>query len=126
MRDAITARVIGAAMEVHSALGPGLLESAYEKCLSLELTARGLAHRRQVELPIHYKGVQVDGAYRLDLVVEDHVIVEIKATAHIAPIHRTQLLSYLKLSGMRVGLLLNFHAAHLRDGMLRLINTPRL
>ena len=121
--DPVTAKVIAAAMDVHTALGPGLLESAYEKCLALELRTRSIPHTRQVELPIVYKGLQLDGAYRLDLVVADHVIVEVKAVAAITPIHRAQLLSYLRLSGIHYGLLLNFHAPHLRDGIVRLIDS---
>ena len=118
----ITGRVIGAAMKVHSALGPGLLESAYEACLVHELRKQGLRVESQVELPVVYEGVEIDVGYRLDLLVEDLVIVELKCVEAFTRIHEAQLLSYLKLSGKNVGLLINFHVAHLRDGVKRLVN----
>ena len=116
----ITGTVIGAAMMVHSALGPGLLESAYEACLKFELISRGLRVESQLELPIIYRGFQVECGYRIDLLVEDLVVVELKAVERIANIHVVQLLSYLKLSGKPVGLLINFHELHLKDGIKRL------
>jgi len=112
--NAITEAIIGAAMKVHSALGPGLLESAYEACLAHELRKAGFDVRSQVELPVIYDGVRVDIGYRIDLLVNDAVIVELKCVEKIAPIHEAQILSYLKLSRKRVGLIINFHVRHLR------------
>jgi len=118
----VSAQVVDAAMKVHSALGPGLLESAYEACLVYELRSRGLHVERQVVLPIVYRDCRIDEGYRLDLLVEDMVIVELKAVTEMHPICEAQLISYLKLSGKPVGLLINFHVAHLRDGIKRRIN----
>jgi GxxExxY protein len=120
--DPITRRIIGAAIEVHKGLGPGLLESAYEACLAFELRQMGLKVEGQKPLPVVYKDVKLDCGYRLDLVVEDAVIVEIKAVERLSPIHDAQLLSYLRLSHMRVGLLLNFHVRVLKDGLKRIVN----
>jgi len=120
--DLITRRIIDAAIEVHRRLGPGLLESAYQACLAFELQQLGLKVEEQKPLPVVYKEVKLDCGYRLDLVVEDSVIVEIKAIEELAPIHEAQLLSYLRLSGMHVGLLLNFHKRVLKDGIKRLVN----
>ncbi|MGZ5090546.1 MAG: GxxExxY protein [Burkholderiales bacterium] len=114
--------VVDAAIKVHSALGPGLLESAYQTCLEYELLRRNLRIRKQVALPVHYADVVLDVGYRLDLVVEDRVVVELKAVDKIVPLHDAQLLSYLKLGGYRIGLLINFHTVHLRDGIKRLVN----
>jgi GxxExxY protein len=114
--------VVDAAIKVHSALGPGLLESAYQTCLEYELLRRKLRIRKQVALPVHYADVVLDVGYRLDLVVEDRVVVELKAVDKIVPLHDAQLLSYLKLGGYRIGLLINFHIVHLRDGIKRLVN----
>jgi GxxExxY protein len=119
--NAITEAIIGAAMKVHSALGPGLLESAYEACLAHELRKAGFDVRSQVELPVIYDGVRVDLGYRIDLLVNDAVIVELKCVEKIAPIHEAQILSYLKLSRKRVGLIINFHVRHLKDGIKRFI-----
>ena len=118
----LTEQVIGAAMDVHTALGPGLLESAYEACLEFELERHGLRVERQKLLPIVYRDVELDGGYRLDLLVEGDVIVEIKAVDQIAPTHEAQLISYLRLSGCRVGLLMNFNVARLKDGIQRMVN----
>jgi GxxExxY protein len=118
----ISGQVVDAAIKVHSALGPGLLENAYEACLAHELNKRGLRVERQVELPVVYDGVQIDLGYRLDLVVEGAVIVELKAVEKIAPIHEAQLLSYLKLSNKKLGLLINFNVLHLKDGIKRMAN----
>ena len=118
----ITEKTIGAAIEVHSQLGPGLLESAYEACLLFELHRRGLRATRQVELPVVYEGVKIDVGYRLDLLVEDAVIVELKAVEKTLPIHKAQILSYLKLSDKRLGLLINFNVVHLKDGITRVVN----
>lgn len=117
----ITEQVIGAAIDVHRALGPGLLESAYEECLCHELNVRGLRFERQRPLPVAYKGVRLDCGYRLDLVVENSVVVEIKAVKSIEPIHEAQLLTYLKLGGWRLGLLINFNLPVLKDGIRRKI-----
>ena len=116
----ITGEIIGAAIEVHKILGPGLLESAYEECLCHELTLRGLQFERQKELPIDYKGNRLDCGYRMDLVVAGNVIVELKACDNLLPIHAAQLLTYLKLTGLKIGLLINFNVAMLKDGIKRL------
>ncbi len=120
--DAISRRIIGAAIEVHRRLDPGLLESAYEACLAYELRQCGLKVEQQRPLPVLYKDVKLDCGYRLDLVVEDSVIVEIKAVERLAPIHDAQLLSYLRMSEMRVGLLINFHVRVLKNGLKRIVN----
>jgi len=120
-KDPLSDSVIGAAIEVHRTLGPGLLESAYEECLCRELALRGIPFVRQVGLPIEYKGVRMDCGYRLDLLVSDQLVVEIKATEKLARIHDAQLLTYLKLSGKKRGLLLNFNAVLLRLGIKRLV-----
>ncbi len=121
----ISRQVIGAAIEVHRELGPGLLETAYEACLAYELSQRGLAVERQKQLPIAYKSVQLDTVYRLDLLVERQVIVELKAVEQLSPVHRTQLLTYLKLSGVELGLLINFNVKVLKDGVSRVIYGPK-
>jgi GxxExxY protein len=118
-RDPLTDRIIGAAIDVHRALGPGLLESAYEACLAFELRDRGLRVAQQVELPVVYRGMTLDCGYRIDLLVDDAVVVELKCVRSFEPVHEAQLLTYLRLSGKRVGLLLNFHANYLKNGMLR-------
>jgi GxxExxY protein len=118
----LTEAIIGAAISVHRELGPGLLESAYEACLAYELTDRGLRVERQKELPVTYRGHSLDCGYRLDLLIEDLVIVELKAVEKLQPIHEAQLLSYLKLSGAPLGLLLNFNVIELRRGIRRLVN----
>ncbi len=115
----LSGRIIGLAIEVHRALGPGLLESAYEACLCHELAEGGIPFSRQVPLPVVYKGIALDCAYRLDLVVEERLIVEIKTVEKLLPIHTAQLLTYLKLTGIGVGLLMNFNAEVLRDGIRR-------
>ena len=120
--DQITRRIIGAAIEVHKSVGPGLLESAYQACLAFELKARGLKVEEQRPLPIIYKDVHLDCGYRMDLVVEDSIVVEIKAVEQLAPIHDAQLLSYLRLSGKSVGLLINFHVRVLKQGLKRIVN----
>ncbi len=118
----VTEEIIGAAIEVHRTLGPGLLESAYEACLFHELVLRGFQVDRQKALPILYKGVKVDAGYRLDLLVNDLVIVELKSVEKLAPIHTAQLLSYLRLSEKKVGLLINFNVKLLKYGIKRLAN----
>lgn len=117
----LSERIIGAAIEVHRALGPGLLESSYEECLSWELTLQCVSFARQVSLPLHYKGVKLDCGYRLDLVVAGKIVVEVKAVSNMMPIHDAQLLTYMKLGGWRVGLLLNFNVAVLKNGIRRLV-----
>lgn len=119
--DLLTEKIIGFAIEVHRHLGPGLLESAYEECLSYELVQGGLHVRRQVPLPVVYKSVQLDCGYRLDILVEDQVIIELKTVERLMPIHEAQMLTYLKLSGLGTGLLLNFNSAVLKDGMRRMM-----
>ena len=120
--DGITQRIIGAAIEVHKTVGPGLLESAYQACLAFELRQLGLNVEEQVPLPVIYKDVKLECGYRMDLVVENAIVVEIKAVEALAPIHDAQLLSYLRLSGKRVGLLMNFHVRVLKDGLKRIVN----
>ena len=118
----ISGVIVDAAIAVHTALGPGLLESAYEACLLHELRKRGLTVEAQVPLPIVYDSVHLEIGYRIDLLVEDAIIVELKACESIAPVHRVQLLSYLKLSKKPLALLLNFHAPLMRDGIVRMKN----
>lgn len=115
-------RVIGAALKVHSNLGPGLLEKTYEVCLAHELRRAGHEVNIQVGLPIVYEGIKVDLGYRIDLLIDNCLIVELKASEAIAPVHKTQLLSYLRLSGNRLGLLINFHVDQLKDGIVRIAN----
>ena len=122
--DELTGKIIGAAIEVHKALGPGLLESVYEECLCRELSLRGLPFRRQVEMPIEYKGVKVACNLRLDILVAEAVVVEVKAVEQVMPVHEAQLLSYLKLGGWRTGLLINFNVPVLKDGVKRMVNGP--
>ena len=118
----VTDAVISSAIQVHSELGPGLLESAYETCLAYELEERGLQVERQKVLPLVYREVRLDAGYRLDLVVQDSVIVEIKAVDSLTPVHKAQLLSYLKLSRLTVGLLVNFNVKLLKQGIRRVVN----
>ncbi len=115
----LTGQVIGAAIEVHKSLGPGLLESAYEECLCHEFSLRKIPYERQKELPIEYKGVNLDCGYRLDVVVDGKLILELKACENLEPIHEAQLLTYLKLTGIKVGLLINFNVPVLKDGIKR-------
>ena len=119
--DPTSNKVIGFAIEVHRNLGPGLLESAYEDCLALEMKQNGVSFRRQVALPVNYKGFKLDSAYRLDFVIEEYLVVEIKAVERLLPIHEAQLLTYPKLSGLKIGLLLNFNVPLLRDGIKRMV-----
>jgi GxxExxY protein len=120
--DLITRRIIGAAIEVHRAVGPGLLESAYEACLAFELRQMGFKVEQQRPLPVLYKHVQLDCGYRMDLVVEDEIVVEVKAVERLMPIHDAQLLSYLRLAEKKVGLLINFHVRLLKNGIKRVVN----
>ena len=118
----LTEKIIGAAIEVHPELGPGLLESAYEQCLCHELSLQNLGFQRQAELPVTYKGLRLDCGYKMDVVVEDLVIVELKTVEKLLPVHEAQLLTYLKLSNHQVGLLMNFNVALLKNGLKRIVN----
>ncbi len=118
----LSSKIIGAAIDVHKTLGPGLLESAYEECLCHELSIQGLLFEKQKPLSIHYKGKKLDCGYRLDIVVEKAVIIELKSCEKIEPIHKAQLLTYLKLSGLNLGLILNFNVPLMRDGIVRIVN----
>lgn len=118
----ISKHIVDAAMQVHTRLGPGLLESAYEACLRYELQKRGLHVAVQVGLPVVYEGVKVDVGYRIDLLVENEVVVELKVVDAVHPIHKAQLLSYLRLSGKKLGLIVNLHVLHLKDGIIRMVN----
>ena len=120
-RDPLTEKVIGLAIEVHRALGPGLLESAYEECFCFELKSREVSFQRQVQLPVVYKNIKLDCGYRMDVVVDERLVVELKTVDRLLPIHDAQLLTYLKLSKIRTGLLLNFNTAVLKDGIRRLV-----
>ncbi len=114
-------QILGSAIEVHRALGPGLLESAYEECLCHEFSLRGLLYERQRELPVMYKDTRLDCGYRLDVLVENAIVVEIKACAAITPLHEAQLLTYMKLGGWNLGLLINFHVKLLKNGVRRMV-----
>lgn len=118
----ITEGIIGAAIQVHRALGPGLLESAYEACLAFELNKRGLEAEQQKPQPLVYEGVKLDCGYRIDLLIERSVVIEVKSIDKLAPIHEAQILSYLKLSGCKVGLLINFNVTVLKEGIRRFVN----
>jgi len=120
--DEISSAVIGAAIEVHKTLGPGLLESIYQKCLAKELSLAGLEFREEVTLPLNYKGTNFEAAFRLDMLVADKVILELKAVETILPVHEAQLLSYLRLTGYKLGLLINFNVPVLRSGVRRVVN----
>ncbi len=118
----LSEKVIGAAIEVHRELGPGLLESTYEASLMHELQLQGFSVKRQIELPIKYKDLQIDEAYRLDLIVEDSVVIELKSVDQLLPIHSAQLLTYLRMSGNHLGLLINFNTIRLIDGIKRQVH----
>ena len=118
----LSSKIIGAAIEVHKTLGPGLLESAYEESLCHEFGLRSLSNERQKSVPVIYKGFELDCGYRLDVVVENAIILELKACDKIEAIHRAQLLTYLKLSGLKLGLILNFNVPVMRDGIVRIVN----
>ena len=123
MNDELTSQVIGSAIEVHRALGPGLLESAYEACLCHELRLRQIPFARQRAVDVQYKGTAVDCGYRIDLLIDDRLVVEVKAVERLLPIHKAQLISYLKLGGWPVGLLINFNVQQLRHGIQRCVNS---
>jgi GxxExxY protein len=118
-QEQLTEQIIGAAIEVHRELGPGLLESAYEECLCHELHLRNLSFQRQVNLPVGYKGLKLDCGYRMDVIVEDLVLIELKSIEQVLPVHEAQLLTYLRLSGKKVGLLINFNVSVLKNGIAR-------
>jgi len=120
-KDSLTHQIIGLAIEVHRELGPGLLESAYEECLSFELRQAGIPHLRQAPLPVIYKGVELDCAYRLDILLPGRLIIELKTVDALAPIHEAQLLTYLKLAKIETGLLINFNVPVLKQGVKRMI-----
>jgi len=119
--DAVARAVVDAAFVVHTRLGPGLLESVYEVCLAYEIGQRGITAARQVALPITYRSIRLEAQLRLDLVVGDCVVVEVKAIDTLAPVHTAQMLTYLKLSGMRLGLLINFNVGAIKDGIRRIV-----
>lgn len=123
--DQITGAIVSSAMKVHTALGPGMLESVYEKCLKHELKNRGLVVESQVWLPVIYDGEEIEGGYKIDLLVEREVVVELKVVEQLLEVHKAQLLSYLKLADKPVGLLINFNVVHLRDGIRRLVNSHK-
>ncbi|HVE39013.1 MAG TPA: GxxExxY protein [Planctomycetota bacterium] len=120
--DQLSHEIIGSAIEVHRAVGPGFLESIYEDCLAHELALRGIRFKRQVHVPLVYKGVSLECGYRLDMLVEEKVVLELKAVEHILPVHEVQLLTYLRLTGKWLGLLLNFHVTVLQRGIRRVVN----
>lgn len=123
--DELTEKIIGAAIAVHKALGPGLLESAYEQCLAHEFFLSGVSFERQVALPVVYKSLQLDCGYRLDFLVEKTVLVELKAVENLQPIHEAQLLTYLRIGGWPIGLLINFNVPVLRKGIKRMVHSPK-
>jgi GxxExxY protein len=120
--NAIGDAILGCAMKVHSSLGSGLLESVYELCLAHELSNSGLRTERQVALPVRYDGIEIEGGFRVDILVEGLVIIEVKAVEKVLPVHKSQLLTYLKLNGCKLGYLLNFNVPHMRDGISRMVN----
>ena len=117
----LSRKIIGCAIEVHRNLGPGLLESIYEECLAKELELNRISHERQVMLPISYKGTRLEGEYRLDFLVENKIILELKSVESVLPVHKAQLLTYLKLTGLRLGLIINFNVPALKDGIIRIV-----
>ena len=120
-RDPLTEKVIGAAIDVHRFLGPGLLESVYEECLCHEINGLGLAFKRQVPVPVSYKTTQINCGFRADLLIEENLLLELKAVERVLPIHQAQILTYLKLSGLSTGLLINFNTTVLKDGINRFV-----
>ncbi len=122
-QERLTGEIIGAAIEVHRVLGPGLLEPAYQSCLAREFTLRNIPFQKELKLPIEYKGMRVEPGYRIDFIVAEKVVVETKAVEAIIPVHEAQLLTYLKLIGLPVGLIINFHEPLLKNGVLRRANT---
>jgi GxxExxY protein len=121
--DLISGQVVDAAFKVHSALGPGLLETVYAQCLAYELQSRGIAISQQVAVPVHYREIRIDGGFRMDLLVADQIIVELKAVEKLLPVHEAQLLTYLKLAKKPVGLLINFNVPLIKQGIRRMVRT---
>lgn len=119
LQEQLTEQILGAAIEVHKELGPGLLESAYEQCLCRELSVRNIPFRRQVEMPISYKDMKPDCGYCIDVIVAEQVVLELKSVEELLPVHEAQLLTYLRLSGLKVGFLINFNVALLKQGIVR-------
>jgi GxxExxY protein len=119
--EELSGQIRGAAIEVHRELGPGLLESAYEECLCYELRSRGIAYDRQLELPVKYKGLQLDCGYRIDVLVEKKIVLELKSVESLLAIHEAQLMTYLKLSGCKLGMLMNFNVVLMKEGMKRIV-----
>lgn len=119
--ESLATALIDSAFKVHQALGPGLLESVYESCFCIELTNRGISYERQAQMPLVYEGVNVDGGFRLDLLVEKSIVVEIKAVEKVLPIHQSQVLTYLKLTNLRLGLLVNFNVQMFKQGVRRVV-----
>lgn len=119
--NALSNQIIGAALEVHRQLGPGLLESAYEECLAYELSQRNIPFERQKPIPVVYKGIRLDCGFRVDLLVDNQVVVELKAVDALMPVHQAQVLTYLRLTGCRLGLLINFNVVRLREGIKRVV-----
>ena len=124
--DPLTERIIGCAIEVHRVIGPGLLEVVYDVCLAFELEAVGLAFRRQCSIPIEYKSLSIGSAFRVDFIVQERVLVELKSVETLLPVHKAQLLTYLKLTGLLTGLLFNFNVTVLKDGIRRVVWTPEI
>jgi GxxExxY protein len=120
--ELIAREIVDTAIRVHTRLGPGMLESAYEACVEYELSKRCLAVKKQVPMPLRYDDLSIDVGYRLDLLVEDAVAIELKSVQQLLPVHKAQLLSYLRVGDYRLGFLLNFHAMHMRDGIKRVVN----
>lgn len=120
--DEITGEIIGCCIEIHRTLGPGLLESAYEECLAYELTKAGLSYERQKAIPVRYKEIRIEYAYKMDFVVEDQVVVELKSVEAISPVHTAQILTYMKLAEKQAGLLINFNVSILKNGIKRFLN----
>ena len=120
-KDELTSKIIGAAIEVHKKLGPGLLEKTYQECLCIELEDRGISYKREIYLPIRYNNREIKDAYRIDIIVENKVIVELKSVEKIDDIHKAQLLTYLKLTDKKIGLLINFNTSLLKNGIVRMI-----
>jgi GxxExxY protein len=119
--EELSEKVLGAAIEVHRELGAGLYESIYRECICHELSLRGIAFRREVPIPISYKGIKLDCGYRADLIVEERLLLELKAVEKLIPVHKAQLMTYMKVTGMKVGLLLNFNVPLLKDGIIRIV-----
>jgi GxxExxY protein len=121
-KEVAAKELVDSALKVHSTLGPGLLESAYEACLAYELSERGIRVSRQKLLPVHYGPVEIDAGYRLDLLVDDQIVVELKTVSSLLPVHEAQLLSYLRLGGFHLGFLLNFNVGRMKEGIRRMLN----